>query len=53
MSKIIIDIPENFSYTSTDTREDGLVKAVLAYYDFSCKWGFDNMEDHIRIEEDK
>ena len=51
MSKIIIDIPDDFAYTSTDTRENGLIRAFLDYYNYSCIWGF-HMKDYIRIEED-
>jgi len=53
MPKIIIDIPDDFTYTAGDTREDGLIKAVLDYYSYSCIWGFDKMENHIRVKEEE
>lgn len=52
MAKIIIDIPEDFTYTSADTNEGGLIKAVLSYYNYACTWGYDRMENHVRVEED-
>ena len=50
MSEIIIDIPDDFTYIAGDTSEGGFIKTVLAYHEYSCIWGYDKMENHIRIE---
>lgn len=39
MPKIIIDIPDDFTYTASNTREDNLLIAYLAYIEYYRIWG--------------